>query len=503
MAHLRKLCGATALITIFGVSPAFADLTAQQVWDDWRSYLGGMGYDISATEASSGGSLTLTDLTMAMTLPEDAGDMSVVMSEISFAERGDGSVGVSMPATMPIMVVVRPEGEEEVTAQVDMSHTGFEMVVSGSANDMTYTYSADEMRMALANLVVEGEAVGDAVKYDMVFSDFSGTSRTMINDLRNVEQSVKAGGLTYHLSAVDPEGSGNVLLKGSYSDMAFAGSAAIPPTMNHEDPAQMFRDGLAVQGTFRHGGGNSNFSFVENGQPTQFAASSTGGSLDVDIDAAKVSYGGGARGLKINIAGGEVPFPIEAELGEVGFSLLMPLEASEDEQEFGMSVSLVDLTVADMLWNIGDPQGVLPRDPATMIIDLAGKGVLMANLMDPEVMNAPAPPGMLNSLSIKDVTLAIAGARLTGFGDFTFDNSDLETFGGVPRPSGAVDMKLVGGNGLLDKLVQMGIMPEDDAMSARMMMGLFAVPGDAPDTLNSRIEINDQGHVLANGQRIQ
>ena len=36
----------------------------------------------------------------------------------------------------------------------------------------------------------------------------------------------------------------------------------------------------------------------------------------------------------------------------------------------------------------------------------------------------------------------------------------------------------------------------------RMMMGLFAVP-TGEDTLTSVIEVNDQGHVLANGQRLK
>ena len=73
----------------------------------------------------------------------------------------------------------------------------------------------------------------------------------------------------------------------------------------------------------------------------------------------------------------------------------------------------------------------------------------------------------------------------------------------MPRPKGGVDLTLVGGNGLLDKLVGMGLLPEEQAMGARMMMGLFAVPGEGEDTLNSRIEVNDEGHVLANGQRIR
>lgn len=74
---------------------------------------------------------------------------------------------------------------------------------------------------------------------------------------------------------------------------------------------------------------------------------------------------------------------------------------------------------------------------------------------------------------------------------------------GVPQPVGGIDLTLVGGNALIDKLVAVGLVPEQQAMGARMMLGLLAVPGDTPDTLNSKIEINEMGHILANGQRIQ
>ncbi len=73
----------------------------------------------------------------------------------------------------------------------------------------------------------------------------------------------------------------------------------------------------------------------------------------------------------------------------------------------------------------------------------------------------------------------------------------------MPRPLGEANFRLLGGNGLLDKLIQMGIVQEQDAMGARMMMGLFTTPGPAEDELNSTIEVNEDGHVLANGQRIK
>ena len=98
--------------------------------------------------------------------------------------------------------------------------------------------------------------------------------------------------------------------------------------------------------------------------------------------------------------------------------------------------------------------------------------------------------------------LSVAGAEVTGLGGFTFDNSDLETFDGMPRPTGDVTVNIKGANALIDKLVQMGLLPEDQAMMGRMMMGMFArTTGD--DELTSKIEINKEGHVIANGQRIQ
>jgi hypothetical protein len=118
-------------------------------------------------------------------------------------------------------------------------------------------------------------------------------------------------------------------------------------------------------------------------------------------------------------------------------------------------------------------------------------------------MTAGSPFGEIHALTVNALTLAIAGARLTGAGDFTFDNADMSTFPGMPRPEGALDLQLTGGNTLMDTLVAMGLLPEEQAMGARMMLGLFARPGSGPDSLTSRIEITPDGQLLANGQRLR
>jgi hypothetical protein len=111
-------------------------------------------------------------------------------------------------------------------------------------------------------------------------------------------------------------------------------------------------------------------------------------------------------------------------------------------------------------------------------------------------------PVEVNSVNLGDLTIAFGGAEVTGTGAFTLDNTDTTTFAGMPKPTGAVDLQLNGVNGLIDALVSMGLLPEEQVMGARMMLGMFTTSvGD--DQLTSRIEVTADGQLLANGQRLQ
>jgi len=57
-------------------------------------------------------------------------------------------------------------------------------------------------------------------------------------------------------------------------------------------------------------------------------------------------------------------------------------------------------------------------------------------------------------------------------------------------------------NGLLDNLQAMGLIPEDQMMGARMMLGMFStVVGD--DELTTKIEVKNGGSVFINSQQIR
>jgi hypothetical protein len=269
----------------------------------------------------------------------------------------------------------------------------------------------------------------------------------------------------------------------------------------------MLASGFSSIGTFYYQGGDMDMAFNGPDGAGTANTSSTGGAIEYAFGAEGLRYDVTQTGLAISALVPDVPLPIILNMALSKFNFAMPIQKSDEEQDFALGFTMGDFTVSDMLWGMMDPSAELPRDPATLALDLTGKAKVLFDFMNPDqaaaLESSGAAPGELNALTLKSLIVDAVGARLTGTGDFTFDNSDLASFGGIPRPTGAVDLKLVGGNGLLDKLVKIGMLPQGQAMGARMMMGLFAEAGAEPDTLNSKLEINDAGHILANGQRIQ
>lgn len=507
MSKTYKPAASVAALSIFMTgSAAFADVTAQQVWDDWKTYMTGFGYDVKGAEASSGGALTVSDVVMSMSLPEGAGNFAMEISELSFADNGDGTVSVQIPPVMPVKMMMSAPEAEDVSLALNYRTDGFAMTVSGDPANMNYDYSANQLEMSLSDLVVEGEQL-DIGKAIVTMTDLAGQTAMKIGNLRMTEQSMTSGAVSYDIDFADPEGSGRMVMSGKVDSMGFTGSGSFPTEMDPGNMAAMLAAGFGFSGGFTYTGGSSSFNFQDRGETVQTTSSSEKGSLTVAIDETQLLYAGDAMNMQMQMAGGDIPFPIELAMAETGFKLKTPVSKGDQEQDFELSITLGDFSMSDMIWGIFDPAGQLPRDPATVAIDLSGKAKLFFDLMDPEQMVAvesgEVMPGELNALSLNSLTLRAAGAELTGNGAFTFDNSDLSTFDGIPAPEGSVDLALSGGNGLLDKLVAMGLLPEDQAMGARMMMGLFAVPGEGEDSLTSKIEVKSDGQILANGQRLK
>ncbi|TMM52405.1 DUF2125 domain-containing protein [Sulfitobacter sabulilitoris] len=501
-AHATGLMG---LLTL--AQPAFADVTAMDVWEDWRSYISGMAYDVSADTAMEGQTLTVSNLRIDMKMEEGAGTAAMDLGTVQFTENGDGTVSIALPDRMPIVVNMTPPNEDPVTITMDYGQTGFAMTASGTPSDMQYVYSADRLELALREIIADGEVMNpDDTAANMTLSGVAGRTQMTLGALRAYEQSMTAESLRYGMAFTDPKGEGSARISGGSEALAFTGAGEIPlQVVQADDMAAMLAAGFRFDGTFTYGAGNSNIAATSPDGPVAGTTTSQGGSLQIAMSQEGIAYDVAQTGLAVNLTSAAAPLPIAFEVADARFNISAPLRKSEEAQDFAFGFTLGDFTLSELIWGIFDPAAQLPRDPATIALDLTGKAKILMDLLDPanaaRMQADDGLPGELEVLNINKLQVTAAGAELTGAGGFTFDNA--RPTGGMPKPTGAANFKLSGANALIDTLVAMGLLPQDQAMGARMMMGLFAVPGEAPDTVTSTIEINEEGHVLANGQRIQ
>ncbi|MGH1577990.1 DUF2125 domain-containing protein [Planktotalea sp.] len=496
----------TSLVFLAGA--ASADVTAKNIWDDWKAYMSGFGYAVEAQEVMSGKTLQISDLSMTAPMPEGAGKLSITWGKIDFVENGDGTVNLVFPEVTPLSFSAQGPDGEVVSGVVEYTVKGMNMIASGDPSKVTYNYTADELSLKLNELEVEGEKFGaDVFTAEFASKDLVGSSVMEPGSIRKIVQEMKSGATNYVVNFREPGGDDTVAINGTIASLAFDGETNIPAEMNLENMAKSLEDGFSAAGGFGYTGSSAEFAFTDGGDTVSGTSSAESARIDVRMLADVLEYGGKSQGAAFSFSGGDIPFPVSATLGEFAFKLLMPVSKSEDPSDFALGLTFGDFETTDLLWSMVDPGNVLPRDPATISFDLAGKAKMLFDLFDPEQMAAvedgEAMPAELRSLTLNNLLVSLAGAKLTGTGDFTFDNSDLESFDGFPKPTGGIDLALVGGNGLMDKLVQMGLLPQEQAMAARMMMGLFTRPGEGDDSLTSKLEINEAGHILANGQRVQ
>lgn len=504
--HLTR-GAAAALLLSCTAHGALADLKAQDVWSDWRNYLSTAGYQITAAESMSGDTLTVSDLSLALQMPEEQGTVSILLDRLEFVEGGDGTVNVAMPASMPITLDMT-DGTDEVTAVIGISQSGAAMVVSGAPDDMTYNYTAATVGVTLDSLTVEGDTLPpEALRMAVTLNNIISSTHMQLSDMRSYDQDMKAASLTYDMAFDDPESDDAATFQGNIQKLGFEGTGSMPLQLTATDLPQMLKAGFAFNGTFTTASSAGNMSGTGDGEDFSLMTAAQASKLSVAMDANHLAYDVSQEQNQITMQTAEVPFPIAIAMQKLAFALDMPVAPSQEQQPFAFGLTIADFTMPEQLWGIFDPGAILPRDPATIMVDLSGKVKLLADLLDPAIAEtidgSDAPPGELHALTINALRVSAAGAELTGTGDFTFDNTDMESFDGIPAPTGKASLKLTGANGLIDKLIQMGMMSDEDATGARMMMGMVAVPGDGPDTLNSDIEINDQGQILANGQRLK
>ena len=499
---LKRALTTSSVLALFA-GPAFADLTAEDVLADQLSRMGMYGLDVQTQgQNRSGNVLTVEGLTAAASIPGEDVNIVLAMGGAIYTEQGDGSVLVTYPDEIPLVVQVSAPDEDDVAFEMTIQQSGMQSLVTGSTEQFRYEFSGDSA--SITDFKIEGPDDVDDVEMDITvdMSGFLGVMNIAGGDVRPYDLDMTLGAIKMLFDVKELDGDGNFNLTFDVSDVAakYAGSMARQNLM--DSFATTIANGNAVAGNFSHGQATYDFDISAPDGSVTGNASTGSGSFDFTMNENGIDYGGVTKDTSITVSGSALPLPpMTFQMAEYGGRFKIPVVPGEEPQDFAFAVSIVDVLVDPILWSMFDPGEQLPRDPATIIIDTSGELVMLQDVFDPafaDSIGQSGPPGQINALDVNEIKVSLAGAELTGDGALIFNND-----GTIPVPAGIVNLALSGGNTLLDTLVGMGLLPEEQAMGARMMSGLFARPGEGPDTLVSTIEMKEDGSILANGQRIK
>jgi hypothetical protein len=397
-----------------------------------------------------------------------------------------------------------PDGKKSVV-NVAIRQPDLKIIASGTEAETRYEFTAPSVKAVVKDVTFEEKPVEMNLEVDV--TALGGSYLVTAGTPTRLATSITADSAGMTLAMTDPETGGKINMKGNVLALAGTSTGNLLDAAAMVNMSQALKAGFATDGSFTYGSGTFDFDVAEAADTTQGTATIGSGNIVFAVDADRLNYGGGAKDVAITVSGSTIPVPALAmSYGEAAFNLLMPVSKSDVPGDFAVLTRLIDFKLSDDVWSLLDPGKILPRDPATIVIDTRGKANWTVDIFDPAEaakMDVDTAPGQIHALDVTDLTLRAIGGAVTGNGGFTFDNSDTTTFDGVPLPTGKLDLKIVGASGVIDNLIKLGVLPQDQAMAAIMMLGLFAktVEG-APDTLTSTLEFRDKGF-FANGQRLQ
>ncbi|WP_299191056.1 DUF2125 domain-containing protein [uncultured Litoreibacter sp.] len=500
MGRILSCTSVTAILFGMTTLQASADVTSADVWDALKAQMSVYG-NVTASETNSGGSLSVSDIVMATNV-EDINTSTALSGSIVFRELGDGTVAIDFPGSMTADMTVMEAGSAPATISVTFAQQGMTILASGDPGAITHDFSAPSMTYSLANFIVEGQPI--TANFTLDLTDTAGSWLSEGTATRRQKADYTISQIAFKGLFADPTSPDKGAFNGAINDIKVTSDSKVPEGMADLKPEELFTTGFAVDADMSFGMTTYDAQITAEGQATEIKGTIGNGSFGLGMDGERIRYSTQSNSVDISGAVTGLPFPpVDVHFDTSSLDFLMPIGKTDEAQDFTAAIKMKGVTVSDFLWAMIDPGQQLPRDAANVVVDLSGKANWLVNIFDEAAMETTKMPGKLESLALNDLEVTVAGASLTGSGAFTFDNNDLQSFGGMPRPLGAIDLAMSGGITLLDKLTAMNLVPQEQAMGIKMMTGMFTKPGASPDTLTTRIEVDASGAVLANGQRIQ
>ncbi len=506
MSFMRRFAAAGAAAILLAAAPAAqAELTARGLWEKYRDLVTAGGGTVTVTERREGDTLVLEDLRLVTPPQKDAPRGEMRVDWVRLQERLDGTVRITLaPSAEMRFQPIEPAGAPAVRVLIEQE---------GALTDVREEANGDiVIRGEIARLVARSAAADGTpppVPFTLEFGGLTQSGRLAFPDPETIVSigSMDAASYRLDIDGTDPQSGNRVRAHHEARDVGITTNLRMPRAAMgaNGQNADALALGMALEVEMRAGEGRDFHEVTEAGQGGEQTSVVEMRSKDalfgVRLRREEMAFEFGIGAPVVRVASPQLPFgEVSASAERVGFRLALPMDAVEEPGPWSFAVTLAGIMPGDMIWQMFDPSGMLPHDPATAIVETAGR---LRWTRSPWGENSGAEP-IPESAELRKLEIRLLGAELTGTGALTFDPSDTVTYDGMPKPEGGFDLRLSGIYGLMDKLSQMGLLPPDAVTTAGAMLGVFARPApEGGDNLTSRIEFTADGRVLANGQPLQ
>jgi hypothetical protein len=498
---MTRLSSCISALALGVAAPATAQVAAEDIWAEWQAASAATGQQMSADVAETADGLVLTDFTTRI---DQQGTLSVGRVErIALVEQTDGtlSVEVSSPYTLSLTFPDEESGGN-VTLEILLTYEDLDIDVSGPPEARAYAYTATALTVTDGAISSDTGAPLPEIDIEIVARDVAATY-----DLQGApgtpdqrfDSASTVGSLAGRFDVTPPPGEeGQVKATFATGAMTSTASGTLVALATLQQASDGLPDGFELDTMTDYDGIRFDMSLDSPEAVFALSYANAGGTFGLAFSEAALRYDISAEDIEMEVSGSDIPVPVAASAAGSELSLAIPLAARPEPSEAAVRLGYRELELGDGVWSMIDPTGGVPRSPLTLILDATAQVQLTADLMDPATMESQQPPGELRSLTVSELEVSFGDTSLTGTANMTFAPGQP-----MPQPLGEANIRLSGGNALLDQLQSAGVIGPEQAGMARGVAGMFSRPGAAPDTLETTIEFLEGGGITANGVPLQ
>jgi len=478
-------------------APAQA-LTAPELWQDWSQALSDMGQEVTvASQSYEDGVLRLVGVRHGAPAAEGNGYAVTLIDALVLSEKSGGVVGIE-PVGRYRVEFGAGEGRDKSTGALSVAFNGLEADARGTPGAITYDLAAQAAFVTLERLVEGGAPV--PANFNVQISNLA--SRTsQSGDAYDSTGSMDALALAW--GGEDQDGApftaelglGQVVFttSGSYGEIAGTGVT---------DPMAIFRSQTPAVFDLRHG--PLRFELEAEGDISLISARASTGALTSRFGKGRALYGADIADLSLGVDGPGLAAPLQVKADKLGYRIDGPMLAAPGGQPFAARITAQKVTMPQAFLAEVDPGGRLPRDPASLTLEMEGQVRLTQDLVEGPITRGGVAPGEILALKLDQFALSALGAEATANGQFTAQQGTPPVLPVLPGGVGRLQLEMQGVGQLLSDLMAVGLLDMGSAMIAQMALGNIAVPAPSGgDKLISDIELGPGGSVTVNGRRLR